>query len=455
MPTYHQTGWRAAQPKGHVLIAIPTYGDIVANCVHSLISTTADLMGNGWAGDVLIKTGDCHVDDARNDLLRLFLESEAGFLFFVDADVSFSPQAVRSLLEANRPIACGVYPRKNDADTYPVVALEGAEPDGDGLIEVKAAPTGFMCIRRDVAEAMYERAGERGAWPAKASMGRLAMREVFYRGISDGQRRSGDYQFCHDAREAGFPIFVRPNLRFGHTGSQTWSGTLQRHWLERSGELEDIAVGAFRRIMYPGADKPRLADFDAMSKAFDNEPFSIDPTSLFHLWTLTRELGPKCNVLETGSGLSTAAFLAATGGDIVSLESEPIWGAKLERMLSKATGYPQSVQYAPIVKHPFGMWYDWPKEIEDMTFDLVLVDGPRRDEFGMRARIVDALPDVLKKARVIVVDDADDKDGAATVKRIRDLLGDCEVTLFDNARGRTYAVLKNRAALPQAQEAAE
>lgn len=453
MPTYHQTGWRVAKPVGHVYIAVPTYGDIIANCVHSLIGTTADLMGNDWAGTVIIKTGDCHVDDARNDLLRLFLESGADFLFFIDADVSFSPSAVRKLLEAKAPVAAGVYPRKNDGDAFPVVLADGAEPDENGLMRAEAAPTGFMCIRRDVAETMYERAEGRGAWPAKASMGAYAMREVFYRGISDGQRRSGDYQFCHDVRAAGFDIFVKPNLRFGHTGPKTWSGSLQHDLLSRSGELEGIAVSALRNIMYSGG-KPRPEDFRNLSTGFDNEPFSMDPTALMELYHTVKALGGQPNVLETGSGLSTAVFLAATGGDIVSLESEPIWGAKIERILSKATGYPQTVQYSPIVKHPFGDWYDWPKEMEGIEFDVVLIDGPRRDEAGMRARIADALPGILAKAKVIIIDDVDDTDGMQTLERISNAAGsDCRVRVVKNARGRKHAVIER---LPEEKaEAAE
>jgi len=411
MPYHWLNGWRRPNAKAHVFIAIPTYGDIKSGGVASLLSASSDLMAHNISGDVAILNGDCHVDDARNFLVALFLQqTEASHLMFIDADVTYSSSSIRQLIEHDVDFAAGVYPFKNDNEDYPVILENPQNPQFDerGLVRAKAVPGGFMCIRRHVLQRLFDKNAKKGVWPAKSDAS-LGLAEIFHRSMEKGRsRRSGDYEFCDQVRRAGYKIWIAPNLRFGHIGDKIWNGCLQDYWLRQSGQYERQATEALQK------PKLEMEDFRVIAKAFGNEPFAADPVLLSVLYDTVQSMDrPK--VLETGSGVSTAIILAA-GGIPVSLESEPLWGSKTQRLLRMAGMDETCVHYTPIVfKEGIGAWYD-AKHL-DGQFDMLFCDGPRRDEAGMRARICGVMPEALKSIRAMVVDDTDYSDGQNTLKR--------------------------------------
>jgi hypothetical protein len=132
-----ETGF--AQALAEVSYCCPLYG----------IQITAGVMSNG-----------AFIDLARNVFVKKFLEdyTDTTHLFFVDADIKFQPNAFIGLLQADRPVSCGLYRRRQEPEEYPFRAVEN--PDGGGLwfvddwLQCDRVPTGFLCIRRDVIEDM-------------------------------------------------------------------------------------------------------------------------------------------------------------------------------------------------------------------------------------------------------------------------------------------------------------
>ena len=434
MPHHYMTGWRVPSAKQHVFMAIPTYGDIKAGCVSSLSAVQHNLVKRKISGDVVILSGNCHVDDARNDLCAMFIQSEATHLMFIDADIMFSADSVGYLLSLEEDIAAGVYPFKNDDEDYPVLLEKPGQPkyDDRGLVRVKGVPGGFMCISRAVIEKLALKNKNKGVWPSKSDH-KLPVVEIFHRSIEQGRsRRSGDYEFCSKAERAGFKIWVAPNLSFSHIGDKIWRGCLQNHWLRQSGHFDDIAKAQL--LSFANGNEPNKKSLDAICKAFGNEPFANDSILLSVLWWEIKKLGTPA-FLETGSGVSTAVAHAA-GITTTSLESEEIWGAKTDRFIKHVFGQDApGVTYAPIVQHDSGRWYD----VEDTHRpDIILMDGPRREEAGMRARICDVLPSALKHCQTLIVDDVDDTDGRATLERLHKGFG----FMFDIHEGprRAFAV---------------
>lgn len=108
------------------------------------------------------------------------MHTEHTHLFWIDADIGFTPEQALRLLLAGRDVVAGVYPLERidwtgeipagltqaqfleRALRYPVNLHDGArlEVDDDGFMKVDEAPTGFMCIRRAVLETMIARMPE-------------------------------------------------------------------------------------------------------------------------------------------------------------------------------------------------------------------------------------------------------------------------------------------------------
>lgn len=417
MPHYYQSSARKKDAPFHVFIATPTYADLKVAYVDSLNKVQHHLLANRVSFDIAFLWGNCHVDDGRNDLCRMFLESEATHLMFIDADLQFSAASVLTLLKHDEDIVGGVYPYKNDDEGYPVIFTdEGYVGNEKGLIPVKGLPGGFMCIKRKVIEKLYKKAAEKGAWPNKGNYGTTAVTEIFFRSIEKGRsRRSGDYEFCAHAIKRGFGMYMDPTLRFGHIGDKIWEGSAQRFFLGRSGVLGQIARDSLHNL----DTAPTKQAFEHISIAYDNAQFAVDSVLLGMLWKTVKDYDCK-SFLETGSGASTAVLSKATDGRGSSLEHSAIWGAKTEEYC-RQLDVPCTVEYSPLTKYPCGEWYE--VSVTDSQKDLIFIDGPVRKVGGERIRICDVIPDTIAKAKVIVVDDTDDTDGRKVLDRLRDEFG--------------------------------
>ena len=117
---------------------------------------------------------------ARNTLVQLFMDGDYTHLLFIDADLAFNPDAVIRMLEYDKDVVTGIYPRKtidwikvkNKLKQKPEISedellaaslqynLNVADPNKimleKGFIEVMDGPTGFMMIKRSVFERMAD-----------------------------------------------------------------------------------------------------------------------------------------------------------------------------------------------------------------------------------------------------------------------------------------------------------
>ena len=49
---------------------------------------------------------------ARNTLVQLFMDGDYTHLLFIDADLAFNPESVLRMVDFNKDVVTGVYPRK-------------------------------------------------------------------------------------------------------------------------------------------------------------------------------------------------------------------------------------------------------------------------------------------------------------------------------------------------------
>ena len=158
-----------------IFIGTPCYGGMITanyfkSCIQ-LVSLAASKKIELQFGTI---GNESLITRARNTLVQLFMDGDYTHLLFIDADLAFNPEAVLRMLEFDKDVVTGIYPRKT-IDWTKVKTKLRDNPDMSedellasslqynlnvydpkkilfqkGFIEVMDGPTGFMLIKRDV-----------------------------------------------------------------------------------------------------------------------------------------------------------------------------------------------------------------------------------------------------------------------------------------------------------------
>jgi len=341
-----------------LFLAVQAYEGIGAGCAYTLFHFGEALKAKGIEVELSIYTGNCHVDDGRNRLVRDFLLSDCTDMVFLDADVGSPASNLIQLLSYDADVVAGIYPKKGSDEEYPVKMLPGEIwSNSQGLIEVQGVPTGFLRIRRNVLEAMAREAIHYNARNDASS----AIPLIFERQVHDGTRWGGDYVFCRKWRGMGGKIFIAPEMRFEHSGMQTWNGRVGAWLRAKNGiglklPLERIAKGT-----------DTVSDYLDLFDAWGN-PFAATPALMFCLVQLARRA---VHVIEFGSGLSTLVLASASQSAVMTFESSPIYADQIKQE-AEGLGLDVFVRYAPLVSG----WYNCP-DMAPAKGTLVFIDGPK------------------------------------------------------------------------------
>ena len=240
-------GGRVSQERvpSYVIFATPSLSHAVTmEFFRSYLDTSAALLSADIAHGC-VQVGGCpFVDRARNQLVTEFLvqHPNATDLFFLDDDIGWPSAAVLRMLSRDEDIVAGAYPQKMDEVSFPVeLDFAGNNlTEVGGLFRALHAPTGFMRIKRRVLEAMAEKAPR---YENELAPGISQMEyQIFTTGIgAEGKWWGEDYQFCQNAREMGFTIWVDPDIEFTHSGRKRFSGNLAatlRNWIVQNREQQ-------------------------------------------------------------------------------------------------------------------------------------------------------------------------------------------------------------------------
>lgn len=334
-------------------LATPSYSGVMAGYAWSLSSSMIALHEAGIVAETAIFDGDCHVDDARNRLVRDFLESDCTDLVFLDADMRWEPKDLVKILKHDRDVVGATYPFKQLEDAFPVQFMEGENwADGDGLIEVGGLPTGFLRIRRNALEQLAAKAPH---FMPKSDM-RSPIPLIFERTLSEKKRVGGDYAFCEKWRAQGGKIYVDPEIDLEHSGERQWNGSLGH--FKRVELYGAIKAGVME--IRNGIEKPKT--FEDMVEEWGN---GFGVTGDFLAVAVTMARGVDGPIFEAGSGISTIS-MAATGADLVSIEQD-------KKCVERLNEYGVVVQHIPMNGGWYDLHSDFPKK-----FDLAVIDGPSR-----------------------------------------------------------------------------
>jgi hypothetical protein len=431
MPFSHYRKGRKGndQTPPDVFICTPnTSGKLCASYVMSM-TDSADYFGrNDVAFDYWLHTEDCHVDDARNFLVKQFMDSGAEYMIFIDDDVGWETEALAKLLcYKDADIVGGAYPLRQQKEDYPVrimapkdMPLLQARPDG--LLEVEGVPTGFMRIHRKVIDALSKKRKHLWFSPKESRPGDKndKLQIIFERMMVDGRRWSGDLNFCREAKLLGFRVWVDPEITFTHTGLQRWEGHLGNFLRKKSGILDPRLDQAMEQLI---AGDNSLENFQHIWKYYGNE-YAMGPTGM-------KEVYDKCAaakgpILEVGSGLTTiiAGIACIRNGQTVhSLEHDIEWFRVVRNYIQLWKTRAVALHYAPLAEYPDPdptaqhpmMWYG-DGVLDDLPekFDVAIIDGPPR-RYGREAAYK-LIGERIKDATWIV-DDTDDASQLAMVTK--------------------------------------
>jgi hypothetical protein len=241
-----------------IFVATPMYGGLcVGGYTVGLLNSVQEFMRNGMQLYYAHMMNESLITRARNTLAYDFLDTDATHLMFIDADITFNPADIVSMVNADKDIICGLYPKKEinwktvseavksgveyqDLPSYTgsfVVNLVGdvAQATGDvnEPMEIDNGGTGFMLIKRNVFETLKPTVptytNDQVLIVDKNPVKKI-IHEFFATSIDEVSNRllSEDYHFCKIARQAGFKVYAAPWANLSHSGTYNFSGTLPR-----------------------------------------------------------------------------------------------------------------------------------------------------------------------------------------------------------------------------------
>lgn len=179
-----------------IAIGIPTNRLIKPKTAESVMNLVAHSKHDY---QILVSTRGYNTSENRNWIAAQACQRGCDYLFFVDDDMILPEDTLERLLEAEKDIIGGVYLTKYELQA-PVYELLPGTMGQEEVFEVAAIGTGAMLIKTDVFKKLpqpwfkYE-------WNDNGSV-----------------KRSHDWIFCEDARNAGFKVWADPKIDIKHIG---------------------------------------------------------------------------------------------------------------------------------------------------------------------------------------------------------------------------------------------
>jgi len=206
-----------------------------------------ELMYRSWKG-LSITQNSWHL---MEEFLRNSDYKECTHYLYSGDDLTFPPDAIKKLLDADKPIIVGCATWKTPPywPNCDIMTGEGFASkihitrkmlQDEEVVEVHAAGSGFMMIKREVIEAIDELWKEYHLAFAKGMPEKFKGWEPvpFFPVLFDGKTQlytSTDYCFCDMARTAGFKIFLHCGVIIGHIWKKQISVLDHLNWRDTFG----------------------------------------------------------------------------------------------------------------------------------------------------------------------------------------------------------------------------
>lgn len=231
--------------KYHVMVSTPCFACKMRKefCM-SILQLQLEMMKAGHGMSVDFLGNESLIPRGRNIMTQRFLNNRAAtHHLFIDADIAFDPKCVLKLLQADKDIVCGAYPKKHidwaaiqrkkrEGSTEPVQAAGldynlnlsgGSATVTNGLVSVLDAATGFMLMKREAIQKMVDHyrpellcvndiASSNKEVPEYVAIWDLMIDPESKRYLSE------DYSMCRRATMMGLEIFMDITIPLAHIG---------------------------------------------------------------------------------------------------------------------------------------------------------------------------------------------------------------------------------------------
>lgn len=171
----------------------------------------------------------------------MMADPDADSIFFIDADLGFSPVAFMHVLLHPADIAGAAYPLKTPDAQFTMKAY--ADKDGQGVtdnrgfVRVERLGTGFMRITKRAITLMQQ------AYPQTVYHDPdRSVYALFKTGVHEGIYYGEDYNFCRLYAELSQEMWCMLDATFEHVGHRSWVGNLHRqiqHDLDSRNALDE------------------------------------------------------------------------------------------------------------------------------------------------------------------------------------------------------------------------
>ena len=250
------------KPKASLFVATPMYGGLCnGSYTMGMIQSTQTFATNGILMYFAFTQNESLITRGRNSLTDDFLSTDCTHLMFIDADIGFNPNDILPMIDADKDIICGIYPKKEidwcrvkEAVEHGVEANELHNHTGSFVVnfaggarsvdvrrnqpfEIENGGTGFMLIKREVFDGLADKVPEykndmySAVQAEDPNYKPRYIKEYFATSIdpdSGNRLLSEDYHFCKLARKNGFTIWAAPWVELMHCGTYNFSGQLAR-----------------------------------------------------------------------------------------------------------------------------------------------------------------------------------------------------------------------------------
>ena len=243
----------------HILLATPCYGGLLhRGFFHSVLSLQRLCQIQGYQLTVHTLGNESLIQRGRNFYIALTLGNpHITHLLFVDSDITFNPENVIRMVQFQKGVVCGIYPKKGinwenmiqlskeegiTKENIEKIGLEYVINFSEGNIQVENgflkclyAGTGFMLIQREVIEKLRDKHPETkfindvGGYQLPETKDNFyALFDCF---ICPKSKRylSEDYAFCQRALDSGFDIWVDITCNLTHTGTYNFEGSFGQY----------------------------------------------------------------------------------------------------------------------------------------------------------------------------------------------------------------------------------